>query len=73
LNQLKQENVLFLALIFILIPISLRNRNYPISLQTAFVGRSAIFGMKMLLFLKLNRPYKNSKNSRISIISLDII
>jgi hypothetical protein len=56
--------LLFLTLIFISIPISFRNGNYPISLQSDLVNRSAFFGMKMLLFLKLNRTYNNPKNSK---------
>ncbi|GES80979.1 hypothetical protein GLOIN_2v1868593 [Rhizophagus clarus] len=53
--------LLSLALIYISIPISFNNGNYPISLHNKLVGRSAVFGMKMLLFLKLNRTYKNPK------------
>jgi hypothetical protein len=56
--------LLFLALIFISIPISFRNGNYLISLHDDLVNRSAIFGMKMLLFLKLNRTYNNPENSK---------
>ncbi|EXX52283.1 hypothetical protein RirG_254310 [Rhizophagus irregularis DAOM 197198w] len=56
--------LLSLALIYLSIPISFRKGNYPIKLQNDLVGRSAVFGMKMLLFLKLNRSYNNPKNQK---------
>ncbi|RIA88263.1 hypothetical protein C1645_826633 [Glomus cerebriforme] len=56
--------LLSLALIFISIPLSFRKENYPRTLQNPFVALGAIYGLKMLLFLKINRFYQNSKNSK---------
>ncbi|CAB4493957.1 unnamed protein product [Rhizophagus irregularis] len=56
--------LLSLALIYISIPISFRKGNYPIKIHNGLVTRGAFFGMKMFLFLKLNRTYKNPKNSK---------
>ncbi|CAG8632924.1 1197_t:CDS:1 [Funneliformis mosseae] len=48
--------LLSLALIFVSIPISFRGK-YPPTLHNVFVAYGAIFGLKMLLFLKSNQKF----------------
>jgi hypothetical protein len=54
--------LLSLAILIMLIPIIYRGQKT--ALHTYIVSIAISYGMKMLLFLKLNRTYKNSKNSK---------
>jgi hypothetical protein len=54
--------LLSLALLFILIPLSFCGENYPPTLQNNFIAIALFCGIKMFLFLKLNRVYLNQKN-----------